>query len=148
MGLFFLEQIENLLQISPVPHWSNFFNFADNTLCFTFASPDIQKNWVQPHCCKVLVSCSDRVAVKSCQKSVWNGLILGKGLCEPIRAQCHITQNPSVSDGYLNIRTIIISILAVTKQGEIQFWNRLTDGLTDGHTDVQTETQVHLLSWA
>ena len=25
MGLFFLEQIENLLQISPVPHRSHFF---------------------------------------------------------------------------------------------------------------------------
>ena len=27
MGLFFLEQKENFLQIPPVPHRSNFFNF-------------------------------------------------------------------------------------------------------------------------
>ena len=57
IGLFFLEQKENLLQISPVPHRSNFFNFLFqivkwgnfaetlmyNTLCFTFASPEIKK---------------------------------------------------------------------------------------------------------
>ena len=55
MGLFFMEQKENLLQISPVPHRSKFFNFlfqivkwgnfaetlVYNTLCFTFASPEI-----------------------------------------------------------------------------------------------------------
>ena len=64
MGLFFLEQKETLLQISPVPHRSDFFNFLFqivkwgnfaetlmyNTLCFTFASPEIQKNRVRPHC--------------------------------------------------------------------------------------------------
>ena len=64
MGLFFMEQKENLLQISPVPHRSKFFNFlfqivkwgnfaetlVYNTLCFTFASPEIQKNRVRPHC--------------------------------------------------------------------------------------------------
>ena len=51
-----MEQKENLLQISPVPHRSKFFNFlfqivkwgnfaetlVYNTLCFTFASPEIQ----------------------------------------------------------------------------------------------------------
>ena len=64
MGLFFLEQIENLLKISPVPHRSHFFNFLFqivkwgnfaesfmyNTICFTFASPEIQKTRVWPHC--------------------------------------------------------------------------------------------------
>ena len=59
-----MEQKENLLQISPVPHRSKFFNFlfqivkwgnfaetlVYNTLCFTFASPEIQKNRVRPHC--------------------------------------------------------------------------------------------------
>jgi len=64
MGLFFLEQKETLLQISPVPHRSDFFNFLFqivkwgnfaetlmyNTLYFTFASPEIQKNRVRPHC--------------------------------------------------------------------------------------------------
>ena len=61
-----LEQIENLLQISPVPHRSHFFNFLFqivkwgnfaetliynryNTLCCTFASHEIQKNWVRPY---------------------------------------------------------------------------------------------------
>ena len=67
MGLFFLEQIENLLQISPVPHRSKFFNFlfqivkwgnfaetlVYNTLCFNFASPEIKKNRVRPHCAMV-----------------------------------------------------------------------------------------------
>ena len=67
MGLFFLEQKETLLQISPVPHRSDFFNFLFqivkwgnfaetlmyNTLCFTFASPEIQKNRVRPHCALV-----------------------------------------------------------------------------------------------
>ena len=57
MGLFFLEQKENLHQISLVPHRSKFFNFLfqivkwgnfaetlmNNTLCFTFASPEIKK---------------------------------------------------------------------------------------------------------
>ena len=57
MGLFFLEQKETLLQFSPVPHRSDFFNFLFqivkwgnfaetlmyNTLYFTFASPEIQK---------------------------------------------------------------------------------------------------------
>ena len=70
MGLFFLEQKENLLQISPVPHRSKFFNFlfqivkwgnfaetlVYNTLCFTFASPEIQKNRVWPHC--AVTSCT------------------------------------------------------------------------------------------
>ena len=32
MGLFFLEQIENFLQIIPVPHRSHFFNFLFQTL--------------------------------------------------------------------------------------------------------------------
>jgi len=64
MGLFFLEQKETLLQISPVPHRSDFFNFLFqivkwgnfaetlmyNTLYFTFTSPEIQKNRVRPHC--------------------------------------------------------------------------------------------------
>ena len=59
-----MEQKENLLQISPVPQRSKFFNFlfqivkwgnfaetlVYNTLCFTFASPEIQKNRVRPHC--------------------------------------------------------------------------------------------------
>ena len=54
---FFWNQKENLLQISPVPHRSKFFNFLFqivkwgnfaetlmySTLCFTFASPEIQK---------------------------------------------------------------------------------------------------------
>ena len=66
-----MEQKENLLQISPVPHRSKFFNFlfqivkwgnfaetlVYNTLCFTFASPEIQKNRVRPHCA---MSSSDR----------------------------------------------------------------------------------------
>ena len=56
-GIFFLDQIEILLQISPAPHRSPFLNFLFqivkggnfaetlmyNTLCFTFASPEIQK---------------------------------------------------------------------------------------------------------
>ena len=67
MGLFFLEQKETLLQISPVPHRSDFFNFLFqivkwgnfaetlmyNTLYFTFASPEIQKNRVRPHCAMI-----------------------------------------------------------------------------------------------
>ena len=67
MGFFFLEQKENLLQISPVPHRRKFFNFlfqivkwdnfaetlVYNILCFTFASPEIKKNRVRPHCALV-----------------------------------------------------------------------------------------------
>ena len=59
--MFFLEQKENLLQISLVPHRSKFFNFlfqivkwdnfvetlVYNTQSFAFASPENQKNWVQ-----------------------------------------------------------------------------------------------------
>ena len=57
IGLFFLEQKENLLQISLVPHrrkllnflfqivkWGNFVEtLVYNTLSFTFASPEIKK---------------------------------------------------------------------------------------------------------
>ena len=57
-----MEQKENLLQISPVSHRSKFFNFlfqivkwgnfaetlVYNTLCFTFASPEIKKTGSGP----------------------------------------------------------------------------------------------------
>ena len=71
-----MEQKENLLQISPVPHRSKFFNFlfqivkwgnfaetlVYNTLCFTFASPEIKKNRVRPHC--AVIAITDTVKLK------------------------------------------------------------------------------------
>ena len=81
MGLFFLEQKETLLQISPVPHRSDFFNFLFqivkwgnfaetlmyNTLYFTFASPEIQKNRVRPHCA---MSASYFLVDNACRKKI------------------------------------------------------------------------------
>ena len=83
MGLFFLEQKETLLQISPVPHRSDFFNFlfqivkwgnfaetlVYNTLCFTFASPEIQKNRVRPHCAMTPLGTSE-VLKQACNRPI------------------------------------------------------------------------------
>ena len=91
MGLFFLEQKEALLQISPVPHRSDFFNFLFqivkwgnfaetlmyNTLYFTFASPEIQKNRVWPHCAVVPTDIP------------WGGQRWHKGLCGH-KSQVHL----------------------------------------------------------